>query len=317
MELGQKLGSSMGLGNRRVVSAWHWQAFNDYAIQDRYLDVEYPLDESFHTYKLIWQPDYMSTYVDDQLIGTISLAACETSWDCPEFHQHHFLILNLAVGGEFTCCEYGFALENEPHGTTWTMEVDYVRIYGNEHTDLVAPTSAEQNAEETPTFTLVETPMPTSLPTTLSPTSIPSDLLSEKPTLNPTLSVKAPTSGPTPDVQMDTEPRTSSPVAAPSNAEVPSNEPTLDVASFLNAVDGDSNATSNSPTFDAGTPTISSPTQQPQLSEIVAAEDDGRSSLPDYLKEEESGSVSAWSLLRLLGISTACLLVVYLLLQAS
>jgi beta-glucanase (GH16 family) len=197
-----------------VVSAWHWQSFNDYAIQDRYIDVPYPLNEGFHTYKLIWQPDYMSTFVDDQLIGTISLAACETQWDCPEFRQHHFLIFNLAVGGAFTCCDYGFAPENDPHGTTYTMEVDYVRIYGNEHTELYVPIRQEQNAQEQkpedvttvttpvpetprPSTPVPETPRPSPLPTQVATTLTPSPGPSTaQPSNTPSMLTQVPSPGP-------------------------------------------------------------------------------------------------------------------------
>jgi len=137
MELGQGEGSSMGLGNHRVLSAMHWDAYGSYANEVGHLDVPQDLSLDFHKYKVVWQPDYITTYVDDIPIYQMKIDYCFHLWDCQEFHQYHYLILNVAVGGGFTCCDYGFDLNNYPNGTSWTMQVDYVRVYGNKYTKIM------------------------------------------------------------------------------------------------------------------------------------------------------------------------------------
>jgi len=146
MEIGDKRGfAENNKLNHRVLSAVHWEAFGHYTVEDGYLDMPDNLSQDFHTYKMIWQPDHVEMFVDNFSIHRVRLQDCDTLWDCTELHQPHYLILNLAVAGLFTCCEHGFALNDYPEGTSWTMQVDYVRLYGNEHTEVFFPTSSSDN----------------------------------------------------------------------------------------------------------------------------------------------------------------------------
>jgi len=149
MEIGDKRGfAENNKLNHRVLSAVHWEAFGHYTVEDGYLDMPDNLSQDFHTYKMIWQPDHVEMFVDNFSIHRVRLQDCDTLWDCTELHQPHYLILNLAVAGLFTCCEHGFALNDYPEGTSWTMQVDYVRLYGNEHTEVFFPTSSSDNDSE-------------------------------------------------------------------------------------------------------------------------------------------------------------------------
>ena len=77
----------------------------------------------FHVYALEWDATELRWYVDDVLY------AMENAWYTPTagfpapFDQHFYIILNVAVGGNFP---------GAPNASTTfpvTMEVDYVRVY--------------------------------------------------------------------------------------------------------------------------------------------------------------------------------------------
>jgi beta-glucanase (GH16 family) len=71
---------------------------------------------AFHVYSLDWSPTTMKFSIDGNLYYTFSNSA-----DLP-FNQNFFLILNVAMGGNFG----GPA---DPNFTSDSMEVDYIRVY--------------------------------------------------------------------------------------------------------------------------------------------------------------------------------------------
>ncbi|KRD10861.1 glycoside hydrolase [Flavobacterium sp. Root901] len=70
----------------------------------------------FHIYAAEWSAESIKFYVDDNLFYTYVNSASTP------FNQNFFLILNLAMGGNF-----GGAVD--PNFTSATFEVDYVRVY--------------------------------------------------------------------------------------------------------------------------------------------------------------------------------------------
>ena len=70
----------------------------------------------FHIYSLEWSPATIKFFVDDAPFYTFTNAA-----QLP-FNQKFFIILNVAMGGNF-----GGAID--PNFTSGTMEIDYVRVY--------------------------------------------------------------------------------------------------------------------------------------------------------------------------------------------
>ncbi len=74
-------------------------------------------ETDWHVYRLDWQSDSLSFYVDDVLHHTDITRA--------SFHQEFFLILNVAMGGTFT----GNTID--PNFTSSAMEIDYIRVYNN------------------------------------------------------------------------------------------------------------------------------------------------------------------------------------------
>ena len=84
----------------------------------------------FHVYKLDWQEDMISVYVDDRLIKEFPQRMWSTASVSKEenpiapFDQEFYIILNMAVGGNYV-------KGNIPDGdfTSAEMIVDYIRVY--------------------------------------------------------------------------------------------------------------------------------------------------------------------------------------------
>jgi hypothetical protein len=108
--------------------------FGDAWPNNRSLTKEYTITDNttiygWHTYAIEWQRDEIRWYVDDELYST------QKDWysvdrDAPApFDQNFYLILNLAVGGNFDGVDGKYAdpatfADGEKH-----FEIDYVRIY--------------------------------------------------------------------------------------------------------------------------------------------------------------------------------------------
>ena len=83
--------------------------------------------EKFHVWRMDWDADSIELYVDDLLLNTIDLKETINQDEQGEnpFHQRHYIILNLAIGG---------TQGGDPSETEFPakLEVDYIRIYKKE-----------------------------------------------------------------------------------------------------------------------------------------------------------------------------------------
>lgn len=82
-------------------------------------------DEKFHIWRMDWDEKEIKLYVDDLLLNTIDLSqTLNARKGVPEnpFHQPHYLLLNLAIGGQAA---------GDPKGTVFPTryEIEYVRVY--------------------------------------------------------------------------------------------------------------------------------------------------------------------------------------------
>jgi beta-glucanase (GH16 family) len=78
--------------------------------------------DAFHTFAIEWAPGTVSFYVDDQLYET-QLQSSVPGGDTWEFEHPFFLVMNVAVGGQWP---------GSPDSTTTfpqTLKVDWVRVY--------------------------------------------------------------------------------------------------------------------------------------------------------------------------------------------
>jgi len=80
--------------------------------------------DDFHVFSIEWNEGSIKWFVDNTLFFTLSIASNDKS----EFHRDFFIILNLAVGGNWP---------GNPDGSTifpQTMRVDYVRVFADSTT---------------------------------------------------------------------------------------------------------------------------------------------------------------------------------------
>ena len=198
LEMGQGLGISEGVGNRRVVSAAHWVDSDGYTSRAGSYDSTYDLNGTYHIYTMDWTPHCVTTYVDGKQIWTmdISPSACQ---GCEELHHPHVLLINLAIGGGFTVSSPsssssslsscggsssssssssaagGCAQVRSPDEITAPipaqMLVDYVRVIDNGYTIVDRPFYYSPDLEDTPTQTQ-EPPASDVAPTPTLPTPV-------------------------------------------------------------------------------------------------------------------------------------------------
>lgn len=80
--------------------------------------------DKFHIWRMDWDQENIRLYVDDLLLNTIDLKETFNQDEQKKnpFHQPHYIILNLAIGG---------TVGGDPSETEFPakFEVDYVRIY--------------------------------------------------------------------------------------------------------------------------------------------------------------------------------------------
>lgn len=81
--------------------------------------------ERFHIWRMDWDQERIKLYVDDQLLNTIetkTLMNQEESKVERPFHHPHYILVNLAIGGD---------VGGDPSNTEFPAryEIDYVRVY--------------------------------------------------------------------------------------------------------------------------------------------------------------------------------------------
>ncbi|KAL3937194.1 MAG: hypothetical protein SGBAC_007645 [Bacillariaceae sp.] len=139
--------------NQRVGSAAHW--FHDpdgRATYGLYLDAGEDLTRGFHTYSMEWTPSMIATFVDGKQIWAMDISTQQCPAEkCSEFHDFHFFLLNLAVGGTYTGGLLNVNQITAPFPARY--EIDYVRLYANQWTEVGGP-SAGGDSGATPRFDL-------------------------------------------------------------------------------------------------------------------------------------------------------------------
>jgi beta-glucanase (GH16 family) len=79
----------------------------------------------FHVWRMEWTEDYIKLYLDDQLLNVVDLTETINPDGFNPFHQPHYILLNLAIGGN----------GGDPSSSVFPSEylVDYVRVYQKEN----------------------------------------------------------------------------------------------------------------------------------------------------------------------------------------
>jgi Glycosyl hydrolases family 16 len=145
MKVGQGAAIASGNGNERVVSGLYYTG-NDGTIISKSgsRDCGTDVSSNFFVYTMEWTPENVTTFYNDRPIWFMDIKGID------EFHQPHYMIFNLAVGGAFpsnTCadptaasasggvipeaCADPFAADDVTALTPNYMFIDWVRIYDN------------------------------------------------------------------------------------------------------------------------------------------------------------------------------------------
>ena len=135
LEIGGREGILQGLQHRRINCALHFSGRDEKKtslVAWHQADVD--LDAGFHVYQLQWTPNSMRCLLDNVEYGAWDI----TEPEFREFHQPFFPILNVAVGSWTS----SYTTIDTPEKVTATfparMHVDWIRLYANEHTQVVS-----------------------------------------------------------------------------------------------------------------------------------------------------------------------------------
>lgn len=127
MEMGSQSARLAGLINKQVGATTHWSNNGSYASYGTTTNASVDLNNDYHIYKLEWTSQAVKMYLDNTLYYTLNITNPTTN-SLEEFHNPHFILLNMAIGGGYT----GLL---DAAGITATMPsqmlVDYVRLYQN------------------------------------------------------------------------------------------------------------------------------------------------------------------------------------------
>lgn len=116
---------NIGRSHEEIHFSLHSKLYNHVnKTQQTYFEIIPRVTDGFHTYKMIWEPDYIKFLVDDKEYVTFNRGednrdVSELGWP---FIPPYFLILNLAIGGNWG---------GEVDDSIFPCEflIDFVRVY--------------------------------------------------------------------------------------------------------------------------------------------------------------------------------------------
>jgi beta-glucanase (GH16 family)/PKD repeat protein len=143
VEMGNVNAIRDGVINQRVGAAVHWQNNGSHAFYSRDYNSPTDLTDDYHLYKLTWDSQFIRVYIDDIEYFAFDISRAAAA-DLEEFHHAHYILLNLAVGGNYTGI-------NSAAGVTAPlpaqMYVDYIKLYQNAGEDLFLGMNAAKTGE--------------------------------------------------------------------------------------------------------------------------------------------------------------------------
>lgn len=89
---------------------------------DYFLKKDSAWTSKFHVWRMDWDRDFIKLYLDNELMNEIDLSVMINPDGSQPFHQPHYILLNLAIGGQNG---------GNPSKTIFPTryEIDYVRVY--------------------------------------------------------------------------------------------------------------------------------------------------------------------------------------------
>ncbi len=117
---GNGTNGSTNLSDATVYGTAHWSSSGSHAQHGgSYILSSGKFADNYHTFTVTWIPQLITWYVDGHQYASLSI----TSSDLNAFQKNFYILLNLAVGGNWP---------GSPDSTTkfpQTMRVDYIRVY--------------------------------------------------------------------------------------------------------------------------------------------------------------------------------------------
>lgn len=114
-----------------IYGTMHYFANGKSTSQGGNVNIAHP-ESDFHVYSAEWTPDHIDIFCDDQKYFSFDVSKADNAGQNP-FHKPQFLILNLALGGN-----WGGPIDDSIFPQR--MTVDYVRVYQKHDT---TPTKSE------------------------------------------------------------------------------------------------------------------------------------------------------------------------------
>ena len=126
MEAGSAAALAAAVGNKQVSSAMHWSdATGTHQYYTSNTTAAVDLSADFHLYKMVWTSQYIKMYLDNVEYYSMNINNDAT---LTEFHNPHFLLLNLAVGGQYVGIYNASGITAPLPGK---MYVDYIKLTQN------------------------------------------------------------------------------------------------------------------------------------------------------------------------------------------
>lgn len=125
MEMGSAEAVAANLTNQRVGGATHWQNAGSHASYSTSYTSPTDLSTDYHVYKMTWDSQAIRMFIDGTQYYAIDISKGAAA-DLEEFHKAQYILLNLAVGGQYTGI---YAASGITAPLPGQMLVDYVRLY--------------------------------------------------------------------------------------------------------------------------------------------------------------------------------------------
>ncbi len=136
MEMGNQSARLANIINKQVTCANHWSNNGAYNSASSSINNSVDLNNDYHLYKMVWNSQSITMYLDGVSFYTFDISNYATT-SREEFHNPHFLLLNMAVGGGYTGLLSASSISASMPAQ---MLVDYVRIYQNPGDQLILGT---------------------------------------------------------------------------------------------------------------------------------------------------------------------------------
>jgi len=145
VEMGSAGGIADGKQQERINSAIHYSNItDDYEYAAEWIDAAVDLSQDYHLYKVEWTPTDLRFYLDGVQFAVWDI----TPEYLTEFHQPHFPILNLAIGGwdpSYTGVYSPSGVTALPvSGSSAKMYVDWIRLDSNAYTQVYLGADTEE-----------------------------------------------------------------------------------------------------------------------------------------------------------------------------